>query len=233
MADGERRMLFDIRGRRKHVVKVVYAILALMMGASLFLVVGPVNLGSLLSNTNETNPSTEIFDEQVERTEQRLHKDPNNPDILLSLTRARINAGRANSEVDQSTREETVTARARTEYEKANEAWSRYLKVAEGEPNPSLASLVAGTAFLLAQNSKTYGEALEYLGAAADAQHFAAQGRPSLGAWTTLAAYEYLSGDKSSGAEAGRQAKALARTKSEKKSIDKQLTAFEKQSKEI
>jgi len=42
MADGERRMLFDIRGRRKNVVKVVYAILAVMMGASLFLVVGPV-----------------------------------------------------------------------------------------------------------------------------------------------------------------------------------------------
>ena len=46
MADGERRMLFDIRGRRKNVVKVVYGILAVMMGASLFLVVGPVNLGS-------------------------------------------------------------------------------------------------------------------------------------------------------------------------------------------
>jgi hypothetical protein len=233
MADGERRMLFDIRGRRKHVVKVVYAILALMMGASLFLVVGPVNLGSLLSNTNETNPSTEIFDEQVERTEQRLHKDPTDPNVLLSLTRARINAGRANSELDQSTGESTVTASARTEYEKANDAWARYLKVVDGAPNPSLASLVAGTTFILAQNSKTYGEALEYLGAAADAQRFAAQSRPSLGAWTTLAAYEYLSGDKAAGAEAGRKAKALARTKSEKKSIDKQLTAFEKQSKEI
>ena len=233
MADGERRMLFDIRGRRKNVVKVVYAILALMMGASLFLVVGPVNLGSLLGNASETNPSTEIFDEQIERTEQRLHKDPSNPDILLSLTRARINAGRANSEVDQATGESTVTVRARTEYEKANDAWARYLKVVEGEPNASLASLVAGTSFLLAQNSKTYTEAIEYLGAAADAAAIAARTRPSLGAWTTLAAYAYLSGDKATGAEAGRQAKALARTKSEKKSIDKQLTAFEKQSKEI
>ncbi len=45
LADGERRMLFDIRGRRKHVVRVVYAILALLMGASLFLVVGPFNIG--------------------------------------------------------------------------------------------------------------------------------------------------------------------------------------------
>ena len=205
MADGERRMLFDIRGRRKHVVKVVYAILALMMGASLFLVVGPVNIGSLLSNTNEVDRSTEIFNEQIERTEQRLRKDPNNEDILISLTRARINAGRANSEVDQTTGEATVTVKARTEYEKANDAWARYLKVAKGEPNPSLASLVAGTAFLLAQNSKTYAEAIEYLGAAADAARFAAQARPSVGAWTTLAAYAYLSGDKATGAEAGAQ----------------------------
>jgi hypothetical protein len=233
MADGERRMLFDLRGRRKHVVKVVYAILALMMGASLFLVVGPVNIGSLLNTAGESNRNTEIFDEQIERTEQRLRKDPNNPDVLLSLTRARINAGRANSEIDPTTGESTVTARARTEYEKANDSWARYLKVAEGEPNPSLATLVAGTTFLLAQNSKTYGEALEYLGAAADAQRFAALARPSLGAWTTLAAYEYLSGDKAAGAEAGRKAKALARSDSERKSIDKQLTAFEKQSKEI
>ena len=42
MAQGgkEHRMVFDIRGRRKHVVKVVYAVLAVLMGASLFLVVG-------------------------------------------------------------------------------------------------------------------------------------------------------------------------------------------------
>jgi hypothetical protein len=233
MADGERRMLFDIRGRRKNVVKVVYGILAVMMGASLFLVVGPVNIGSLLNTADEVDRSAEIFDEQIERTEQRLRKDPSNEDILLSLTRARINAGRANSEIDPTTGEAAVTARARVEYEKANDSWTRYLKVAKGEPNPSLASLVAGTTFLLAQNSKTYAEAIEYLEAAADAQHLAAQARPSVGAWTTLAAYEYLSGDKAAGAEAGRKAKALARTKSEGKSIDKQLAAFEKQSKEI
>ena len=46
--DGERRMLFDIRGRRKHVLRVVYAILALLMGGSLFLVVGPFNLAELI-----------------------------------------------------------------------------------------------------------------------------------------------------------------------------------------
>src|SRR5829696_5954812 len=209
MADGERRMLFDIRGRRKNVVKVVYGILAVMMGASLFLVVGPVNIGELLNTADETDRSTEIFDEQIERTEQRLRQNPGDESILISLTRARINAGRSHSELDPTTGETAVTGRARAEYEKANDAWARYLKVAKEEPNPSLASLVAGSSFLLAQNARSYAEALEYLEAAADAQRLAAQGRPSVGAWTTFAAYAYLAGDKASGAEAGRKAKAL------------------------
>jgi hypothetical protein len=232
MADGERRMLFDIRGRRKNVVKVVYGVLAVMMGASLFLVVGPVNIGSLLNTADEVDRGAEIFEEQIERTEQRLRKDPTNEDILVSLTRAHINSGRAKSELDPTTGETTVTAQARVEYERAGDTWARYLKVTK-EPNPSIAQLVSGTSFLLAQNSKTYAEAIEYLGQAADAQRFAAEGRPSVGAWTTLAAYEYLAGDKAAGAKAGQEAKALARSKSEKKSIDKQLVAFEKQSKEI
>jgi tetratricopeptide (TPR) repeat protein len=232
MADGERRMLFDIRGRRKNVVKVVYGILAVMMGASLFLVVGPVNIGSLLSTSDEVNRSADIFDEQNERIEQRLRKDPENPDILISLTRTRINAARAKSELDPTTGETRVNAQARVEYEKANEAWARYLKVAD-EPSPSVASLVSGATFVLAQNSKTYAEAIEYLGKAADAQRLATKGRPSVGAWTTLAAYEYLGGDKAAGAKAGKEALALAKTKPEKKTISKQLVAFEKQSKEI
>ena len=74
MADGERRMVFDIRGRRKHVVRVVYAILALLMGASLFLVVGPFNIGNLVGNGSSTNAS-QILNEQAERIEaQAAHR---------------------------------------------------------------------------------------------------------------------------------------------------------------
>jgi hypothetical protein len=233
MADGERRMLFDIRGRRRHVVKVVYAILAVLMGASLFLVVGPVNIGSLLGSSDEVNRTADIFDEQAERTEERLRKDPTNEDVLLSLTRVRINAGRAKSEIDPTTGEANVTPKAQAEYEEAAETWNRYLKVAKGEPNPSVAALVASTSFALAQNSRSYAEAIEYLDQAAAAQRLAAAARPSVGTLTTLAAYEYLAGDKAAGATAGKEALALAGTKAEKKSISKQLVALEKQSKEI
>ena len=54
MAQGsnEHRMVFDIRGRRRHVVKVVYAILAILMAASLFLVTGAINIGSILGTSS-------------------------------------------------------------------------------------------------------------------------------------------------------------------------------------
>ncbi len=75
MADGERRMLFDTRGKRKHVIRVVYAILALLMGASLFLVVGPFNLAELTGGS-DGGSANEVFEEQAERIEGRLAKDP-------------------------------------------------------------------------------------------------------------------------------------------------------------
>src|SRR4051794_40203334 len=92
---GERRMVFDTGGRRRGVVKVVYAILAVLMGFSLLLVVGPAPLQSLFGISNEVSSAAAQFEEQAERAEVKLRKDPQNPDLLLSLTRAQINAGNA------------------------------------------------------------------------------------------------------------------------------------------
>src|SRR5882762_4995898 len=98
-SSGERRLVFDTRGKRKHVVRVVYAILALLMGGSLFLVVGPVNIGALLGNSGSTNSASKLFEEQAERIEGRLVKSPNDEQLLLALTRARINSGNSQIEV--------------------------------------------------------------------------------------------------------------------------------------
>src|SRR5438309_10509632 len=95
-------MGFDIRGRRKHVVRVVYAILALLMGASLFLVVGPVSIGSLFGTSSSTSAG-KIDLEQAERIETRLRREPNNEALMLSLARTRILAGGATSETDHET----------------------------------------------------------------------------------------------------------------------------------
>src|SRR5690349_20494417 len=115
-------MLFDIRGRRKHVVRVVYAILALLMGASLFLVVGPFNIGNLIGNGSSTS-AAKVLQEQAERTEEKLRREPENETLLMALTRQRITAANSLSEVNSETGVAELTAEGRQELERGVEAW--------------------------------------------------------------------------------------------------------------
>jgi hypothetical protein len=221
MADGERRMLFDIRGRRKHVIRVVYAILALLMGTSLFLVVGPVNLGELVGNSSTgTTSSAAIYEERAEGIERKLRKAPDDETLLLALTRARLAAGEAQVEVDPTTQQPTVTLEARSEFEKGTEAWHRYLKQAHGKPNPTVAFLVGRSFFTLAASSPDYGEVYENLEEATAAQRLVVAARPSVNSLTTLAEWEYLAGNFAAADKAAARAKGMATSKSERKAIE-------------
>lgn len=238
MAEGERRLVFDTRGRRKHVVRVVYAILALLMGASLFLVVGPVNIGSLLG-TGETTSASKVLDEQAERTERKLRRDPTNAALLLSLARTRISAGNALTEVNPETGATLFTAEGQEELDRAVEAWSSYLKQTK-EPNASAALLVSRTYFGLAETSRSLEEAAANVSKAAATQRIAAEAQPSINSLTTLAIYEYYAGDFAAGDKATKEAKAKTTTKSEEKEVSKQMAEyrtrgkeFQKQKKEI
>jgi len=230
---GERRMLFDIRGKRKHVVRVVYAILALLMGTSLFLVVGPVNIGELVNSGETTSNGGEVFEEQAERIEKRLRADPENPDILVSLSQARLRAGEASAERDPTSGEVIINSEARAQYEKGVDAWERYVKAAGDEVSPTAATTFANASFVLAQNSRSYEEAFEYLDAAAAAQELAAEARPSVGYLTTLAAFQMLGGNFAGGKKSGAEAEKLANSKSQRKEISRQIDAYEKQGKQI
>jgi hypothetical protein len=240
-SSGERRLLFDTRGRRKHVIRVVYAILAILMGASLFLVVGPVNIGALIGNSTSTGNAAQVLHEQAERIEHRLAKSPKDEQLLLSLTRARINAGNAEIEpTSETAAPPPLTPEARRDLEAASEAWSRYLKQAGDEPNATAAQLVASTYFRLAENSATVGEAQEYVSKAAGTQQIAAEQSPSLGTLSTLAIYEYFAGNFAGGDRATKQAAGKVNSKTEAKGVERQLAeyrkrgkAFEKQKKEV
>lgn len=227
MADGERRMLFDTRGKRKHVIRVVYAILALLMGASLFLVVGPFNLGEIVGNSSTSGDAAEVFEEQAERIEGRLAKNPQDEQLLLALTRARINAG--NAQIEPVTEGEAieVSAAARKEFAAASETWSRYLKLAGDEPSTAGAQLVAGAYFGLVEvGLLSFAEIRAYLALAARAQRVAAEQQPNLGSLSTLAIYEYFNGNFAAGDKAKEEAKAEASAGNEAKAIEKQLAAY-------
>ena len=97
----ERQMLFDLRGgHRGKVVKVVYAVLAVLMGLSLFLVVGGFNIAELFNGNSSSGEAAKAYEEQAERIEAKLKKDPGEPDLLKSLTRAQINAGNAHVTIE-------------------------------------------------------------------------------------------------------------------------------------
>jgi uncharacterized protein YfcZ (UPF0381/DUF406 family) len=228
-SSGERRLVFDTRGKRKHVVRVVYAILALLMGGSLFLDVGPVNIGELFGNSSSSSSASKLFDEQAERIEGRLAKSPNDEQLLLALTRARINAG--NSQTEPASETEVpppVTAEAHKDFEAGAGAWARYLKQAK-EPSATAAQLVAGTFFRLAETGSTsLNEIQENVELAAAAQRVAAQQQPSLGSLSTLAIYEYFSGKFAAGEKAMQEAMKKASSKAEAKSVEEQLTEYRK-----
>jgi hypothetical protein len=234
MADkGERRMLFDTRGRRKNVIRVVYAILALLMGASLFLTVGPFSIGELFGNGGTSSDASEIFHEQSERIEERLAKDPTDEGALLALTRARIQAGNAQAEIDPQTG--TVgqySPESLKDFDAALESWNRYLKQAGKEPNPAAAQLVASTFFSLAERGSTgLSEIQERLATAAKAQRMVAEARPNTGSLSALAIYEFFRGNFGTGDDAAEQAEALAASKPEAKEVEKQLAEYRERAK--
>lgn len=232
MADDERRMLFDIRGRRKNVVRVVYATLAVLMGLSLLLVVGPAPLQDIFGIENSVSDASDQFEDQAERIELKLKKDPQNPDLLLSLTRARINAGNALATTDPGTGAIIYTTDSRQQLEAASEVWSKYLKATD-EPSAGGAQVAAQMFFTLAQTSRTGAEAEVNVRAAERAQQIIAEGRPSLGSLSTLAIYRYYSFDYKGAEEARKQAAAYANTKFERESLDKELDEISKRGHEF
>ena len=233
-SSGERRLLFDTRGKRKHVIRVVYAILALLMGASLFLVVGPVNIGALIGNSSSGSSAAAVLDEQAERIERRLAKDPTDEALLLSLTRTRIAAGNAQIEPAGAGEVATVPNAAHKDFELALRSWNRYLKQAGDEPSSSGAQLVAASFFRLAESgSRSLEEIQSNIVNAAAAQRIAAEQQPTLNALSSLAIYEYFNGNAAAGDKATKQAAARASSKAEGKSIEKQLAIYRKRGNEF
>lgn len=225
--DKEHKMLFDLQsGKRRNVVKVVYAVLAILMGASLFISVGPFSISEIFSDSGSSSDLAKPFEEQEERIEARLAKDPGNPDLLLSLTRAQINAGNADTTVEPNG-EQVLSQDAVQAYQEADQSWSEYLKATE-EPNPGLAQLVAPMMLTLAETSTSYPQADLRLDAATEAQKIVAVARPSVNSLSTLSFYTYFTGDFKAGEKAREESKQIANSDSEREAIDKQLDEYKK-----
>lgn len=222
MASGgkdQHRMVFDIRGRRKHVVKVVYAVLAVLMGASLFLVVGPLNVGELFNGSSSSTEAAKPFEEQAERLEVKLQKEPENEQLLLALARAQVSAGNSTLSLEPT---EDDLVKAVQQYQLASSTWSEYLKATD-EPSAGTAQLMAPALVTLAERSRSFAEAQRNLEAATEAQQIVAKQRPTLNSFSTLALYTYFTGDFAAAEKAQAEAKKKIHAKFEAEELDKQL----------
>ncbi len=233
MAQGnkEHRMVFDIRGRRRHVVKFVYALLAILMAGSLFLVTGAINLNSIFGTSSSGESAAQVAEKQAVAIEQRIKKEPAKEEVLLSnLTRARISV--ANSMISAGVTSEGEVEEIRTQLSKASEDWSKYLATAK-EPSAGTAALVAPAMFQLAEISSSTNQALENVKVASEAQTMVAEQRPSLGTWSNAAIYTLFTLDFKKAEEQKEEATKLANTKFERESFENKYEEVEKNAKEF
>jgi hypothetical protein len=231
MAQDEHRMVFDIRGRRRHVVKVVYAILAILMAASLFLVTGVLNPSTLFGGGSSGESAAKSFEKQAEAIEARLVKTPGEENLYANLTRARINA--ANSMITNGEAESQDGFEAmKHQLALASEGWSNYVDAAS-EPSAGLAIQAAPALFQLAEYSASGEEALENVKAATEAEQIVANKRNDLNSWSTLSFYALFAQNYKLAEEAKEEAIKLSNSKFERESFENKYEEVEKNAKEF
>ena len=189
------------------------------MGASLFLTVGPVNIGEIFGSGGSDVNAAEPYEEQAERIEVRLKKEPDEP-RPPALADPRPDQRRQRRGDDRTERTRAYSTEAVQAYQEADQSWSEYLKATK-EPNPGLAQLVAPMMITLAELSTSYPQADQRIQAAAEAQRIVAEDRPTMNSLSTLAFYTYFTGDFPAAEKARAEAKQLAKTKAEREEIDK------------
>ena len=87
-------MLFDLKGKRKRLVQVVYVMLAVLFGGGLVLFgVGGNVSGGLIDafRGGGDGGTTSAFSDIVDRAERRAARNPDDPEAQVAVVRAQFN----------------------------------------------------------------------------------------------------------------------------------------------
>lgn len=214
-------MLFDLTNpRRKNVIRVVYALLALLFLAGFvgFGIGTDAGVGGIVDaiTGNGSGSTASQFEDQIEETEKQLETDPDNPELLAELATLRYQSGRAQLEADEQGLP-VVTEDARSELDKAIDAWARYLDTNPKNPDVGAAASMRDAYVLIG----------DYAGAAR-AQEILTRDNPTTSEFTNLAYYRYYALDIKGGDKALERARELAESQDERRYI-KQLERLRKQ----
>jgi hypothetical protein len=221
-------MLFDLRGKRRRFIQVVYALLAALfligfVGFGVGSETGAGGIFDALGVGGDDSPSgNPAFESEIESAEQRLEQNPKDEQALLRLAEVHYAAANSSAETDPETGQLTVTEETRTEYQASVAAWERYLELNPKSPNAGTASQVFG-AYQALLNTESDPAALEsQLKGATLTAELVAENNPSPNTWAVAAQYAYLSGDAERGDANAEQARQEA-SGAEEKQVDKLL----------
>jgi tetratricopeptide (TPR) repeat protein len=228
-------MLFDLQGKRKRVIQVIYAFLALILA------VGLVGLGiggdaqggifdGLLGIGNGDSSGNSEYESQIDDANAALEANPENSEALLALARFTYLAGNQEVTLD----EQGITDEGLTRFEEAVDAWERYLDSLgkQEKPDDAVAGLVLQAYSNLAFTGTDPVLITRTLEGALETAEIVASSRPSPNAWLQVATFAYFVGDTKAAEEAGKQAVAEA-NQSDRNAVEQQLKQLEKQGKAI
>jgi tetratricopeptide (TPR) repeat protein len=188
-------MLFDLKGKRKRLVQVVYVGLAVLFGGGLVLfgVGGNVSGGLIDAFKGTGSADTSAFDDLVQRAERRAAREPRSPQAQLALVRAQFNLASSPQGSDAETGQ--LTDRGQQAIIEVAQAWERYLRLKPKEMDASAAAFAA----------LAYGALQEY-DKSVETQTLSVESRPSANGYFQLADFAYRAGQVETGDKAAKEA---------------------------
>ncbi len=235
-------MLFDLQSpRRRRVIRVTFGALAAIFAISfVFLGVGTGGGGFSFSDLfggGSSGSTANAFDDDIKTAEQQIAVNPADTAALARLVQLQYSAANANTDSNGA-----PTSEGEQHLQEAADAWNKYVKVSNGNPNPSTAvyalntfDLLARLNFAKARSDTSTADALTDVTAAVDSWKTAAQAQQILidaqpnkatsNVYANLAQYLYLAGETQAADQAVAKAKQDAKG-SDASTIDQQFSSI-------
>ncbi len=213
-------MLFDLRGRRRRTVQVVYATLAILMGGGLVLfgIGGDVQGGIVDAFRDGSTATEDLFEERIEEAQETVRANPENAAAWAALAKLRYQQAGTGENFDSTTG--IFTEGGRAELARSETAWNRYLALEPEELDDQVASLMV-QAFGPAGLDKP-AEAVKAMEIVVDSR----DETPAL--YAQLAVYAYTAGQVRKGDLAGAKAIELAKPE-DRAQLEAQIDAAKQQ----
>jgi hypothetical protein len=229
-------MLFDLQGKRKRVIQVIYTFLALLLGIGLVgLGIGGSANGGIFDalgiGGGSSGSGDSQFESEIDDANSTLETNPTDTKALLALARYSYLSGQQSLEVDDQGNQ-SLTDESISKFEDATTAWEKYLEAEKGKPDDSVAGLVLQAYSNLAFIQSDPVLVTRTLDGGLEAARIVAEARPSVNSWLQVATFAYLSGDTKEGEKAGQEALKQA-NQADKPAVEAQLKQVEQQGKSV